>query len=131
MTFRQKHALKFAIAAAVAGCLCACSTPAERQAAEARKAAPKAVVVKSQSGARVGGGLPRSADGYPTFDGPLTAANVQMSNDQAKAMQAQMDALAARRHSGAISEAEYQRRVGEMRKLAATHGSDTLSEINN
>ncbi|MGO8048595.1 hypothetical protein ACC713_38210, partial [Rhizobium johnstonii] len=63
------------------------------------------------------------------FGAPLTAANVQMSDEQAAELQHQLTALAARRKAGARSEAEYQAKVAEMRRLAAKHGTDTLSEI--
>jgi uncharacterized protein YqfA (UPF0365 family) len=56
---------------------------------------------------------------YPDFSKPLTSAMDQMTDEQAKAQQAQLAGLAARRKSGAISEAEYQRRVKEMRALRA------------
>ncbi len=40
-----------------------------------------------------------------------------------------MEALGRMRKNGTISEAEYQRRVVEYRKLAADHASDALKEI--
>ncbi|MBB4005857.1 hypothetical protein [Allorhizobium taibaishanense] len=57
-------------------------------------------------------------DGYPEFSKPLTAANVQMSNDEAKEMSTRLSALGAQRKSGQISQAQYDRKVEEMRKLA-------------
>lgn len=59
-------------------------------------------------------------DPYPDFSKPLTSAMKQMSDEDAKKMSAQLAALASQRQSGAISEAEYWRRVNEMRKLGAT-----------
>jgi hypothetical protein len=56
---------------------------------------------------------------YPDFSKPLSSAMDQMTDEQARAQQAQLAGLAARRKSGAISEAEYQRRVKEMRALRA------------
>lgn len=56
-------------------------------------------------------------DVYPDFSKPLTSAMPQMSDEEAANQQAQLSALAARRKSGAISEAEYNRRVAELRKL--------------
>lgn len=56
---------------------------------------------------------------YPDFSKPLTSAMDQMTNEDAKKQEAQLAALGARRKSGAISEAEYWRRVNEMRKLKA------------
>lgn len=63
--------------------------------------------------------VPKDAK-YPDFSKPLTAAMGQMSDDEAKAQEAQLAGLASRRRHGTISEAEYQRRVQEMRKLRAT-----------
>ena len=59
-------------------------------------------------------------DPYPDFSKPLTSAMDQMSNEEAQSMSARLSALSARRRSGAISEAEYWRRVREMRALNAS-----------
>ncbi len=116
-----------AAAAALAGCA---STLEEKAAYAARKAAPTAVVMTPTKGeAPTQSGLAKYPDGYPSFGAPLTAANVQMSDEDAADLQHKLTALGAQRKSGAISEAEYQRRVVEYRKLAAEHGPDTLSEI--
>jgi hypothetical protein len=56
-------------------------------------------------------------DPYPDFSKPLTSAMDQMSDEEATKMEAQLSALAAQRRSRAISEAEYLRRVNEMKKL--------------
>lgn len=74
---------------------------------------------------------PRNTGVYPSFSDPLTAANAQMSDDEATKMQGRLASLAHARRSGAISEAEYQRRVAEMRKLAAEHGVEAQAEITN
>lgn len=63
--------------------------------------------------------VPKDAK-YPDFSKPLTSAMDQMSDEDAKKQEAQLAGLAARRRSGAISEAEYWRRVNEMRKLKAS-----------
>lgn len=63
--------------------------------------------------------VPKDAK-YPDFSKPLTAAMDQMSDDEAKAQEAQLAGLSSRRRAGTISEAEYRRRVEEMRKLKAT-----------
>ncbi|MFC3162660.1 hypothetical protein [Ciceribacter thiooxidans] len=73
--------------------------------------------------------LGTSPDGYPDFSQPLTAASVQMSDEEAVALQAKLSALASARKSGTISEAEYQRRVEELRKLAAEHGVDVQAAL--
>jgi hypothetical protein len=62
--------------------------------------------------------VPKDAK-YPDFSKPLTSAMGQMTDEDAKKQEAQLAALGARRRSGAISEAEYWRRVKEMRKLKA------------
>jgi hypothetical protein len=74
---------------------------------------------------------PISADTYPVIEGKLPAASAQMSNEEAASQEARLTALGAARSSGKISEAEYQRRLQELRLLAANHGTDTLKEIQN
>jgi hypothetical protein len=118
-----------AAAMALAGCM---RTPEEKAAFAARQAAPTPVVMSATKGEEpTESGLSHYKDGYPGFGAPLTAANVQMSDDEAGGVQKQLTALAAQRKAGTISEAEYQRRVAEFRKLAAEHGAETLSEIAN
>ncbi|RDJ13466.1 hypothetical protein [Rhizobium grahamii] len=118
-----------AAAMTLAGCL---ETPEEKAAFRARQAAPTPVVMNATKGeAPTVSGLSHYKDGYPGFGAPLTAANVQMSDQEAGGLQSKLTALTAQRKAGTISEAEYQRRVAEFRKLAAEHGADTLSEIAN
>ncbi|MDM9622239.1 hypothetical protein A6U87_17655 [Rhizobium sp. AC44/96] len=118
-----------AAAMTLAGCM---RTPEEKAAFAAKQAAPTAVVMNPTKGAApTESGLAHTPDGYPSFGAPLTAANVQMSDEEAAGLQHKLSALASQRKAGTISEAEYQRRVAEYRKLAAEHGADTLSEINN
>lgn len=62
--------------------------------------------------------VPRDAK-YPDFSKPLTSAMDQMSDEDARKMDMELAGLARQRRSGAISEAEYERRVAEMRKLKA------------
>jgi hypothetical protein len=110
--------------------LAGCSTPAERAAWAAKRQAPQAVIVKSANGKPLNESTTdHTSDGFPTFNNPPTAANVQISNDQATDLQKQLTALGAAHKSGAISQAEYDKRVAEMRKLAAEHGQDTLDQI--
>lgn len=54
---------------------------------------------------------------YPTLSQPLQAATTQMSDEQAAAMGAKLQALADARKAGAMSEDEYNRKVAEMKKL--------------
>lgn len=65
---------------------------------------------------------------YPDFSKPLSSAMDQMSNEEAKSMEARLTSLAARRRSGAISEAEYWRRVNEMRSLRDEMPKDQTTE---
>jgi hypothetical protein len=116
-----------AAAMALAGCM---RTPEEKAAFAARRAAPTAVVMGATKGGEpVEGGLSHYRDGYPDFGAPLTAANVQMSDEEAADLQHKLTGLSAKRNAGTISEAEYKRRVAEYRKLAEDHGPETLSEI--
>lgn len=103
--------------------LSACTTPAE---APGRAASLDVTVADPDAPAAE---LSRSSDGYPDFSGSLTAANVQMGNEEAAELQAKLSALGAARKSGAISEAEYQRRLLLLRKLAAEHGADAQAQI--
>lgn len=68
---------------------------------------------------------------YPRIEGKLSAAAPQMTNEEAASASARLSALSAKRSSGAISEAEYKRRVAELQALAEHHGTDTLNEIRN
>lgn len=74
---------------------------------------------------------PTYPDGYPNFSGSLNAANVQMSDEEASALQAQLTSLGAARKAGTITEAEYQSRLSELRRLAAEHGAETQAQIAN
>lgn len=125
-TFNRTALICAAAAMALAGCNL---TAEQKAAAAAKRAAPTAVVMPATKGEAVEGGLAKSPDGYPNFGAPLTAANVQMSDEQAANLQHQLTALAAQRKAGTLSEADYQAKVAEMRRLAAEHGTDTLSEI--
>jgi hypothetical protein len=67
---------------------------------------------------RIADDSPRSSV-YPDFSKPLTSAMPQLSDEDAAKQSAHLSALAARRRAGTISEAEYLRKVQEMRALAA------------
>jgi len=73
-------------------------------------------------------GVDRSAV-YPEITGQRTAATQQMGDAEAADYSARLTALAGSRRSGAISEAEYRRRLAELQALGANHGRDTLAEI--
>lgn len=72
---------------------------------------------------------PRKLGVYPSFSAPLKAANRQMSDEEAAGLQGQLSGLSAQRASGQISEADYQRRVEELRKLAAGHDAEVEARI--
>lgn len=74
------------------------------------------------------GAVDRS-EAYPEITGRRTAATEQMSDADAAAYSARLSALSDARRSGAISEAEYRRRLAELEALGANHGRDTLAEI--
>jgi hypothetical protein len=74
---------------------------------------------------------PIPANVYPVIEGKLPAATAQMSNEEAATQEARLTALSSARASGAISEAEYRRRVKELELLAANHGKETLKQIEN
>ncbi|MGZ9720770.1 hypothetical protein [Rhizobium miluonense] len=111
--------------------LAGCSTPEEKAAYAKRKQPPEAVIIKPTKGTPITETSTQQhyKDGYPSFNAPPTAANVQINDQQAGDMVKQLSALGSQRKAGVISEAEYQKRVAEMRKLAAEHGQDTLQEI--
>ncbi|MDS7597104.1 hypothetical protein [Agrobacterium tumefaciens] len=60
----------------------------------------------------------RDTGSYPTFSQPLTAAGSQMTDDEASNMETSLSRLGAARRNGQISEAEYNRRVAELRAIA-------------
>jgi hypothetical protein len=90
---------------------------------------PPAVIVQSKTAPAPGPLTRRDTGTYPTFDRTLTAANEQIEDADYQKSEPRMAALARARKSGTISEAEYNRRVAEYRKLAAQHGQDALSDI--
>jgi len=124
--------MRLLIGCGVAGVLTIASgcVSSDKQATPAQpKSSVLDVTVNDTNAPRQSAPLGRSRDGFPDFSQPLTAANVQMGNDEAAALQAQLTELGVARSSGAISEAEYQRRLLELRKLAAEHGIDTQAQI--
>lgn len=112
------------LAAALAGCTAL---------SEQDLTPPQATVVKGaqSTGEAAGGDGPRRTGAYPSFSEPLRAANVQMENDQAAQIEARLSALGHARASGQVTEAEYQRRLAELRRLARQHGPETEAAIAN
>lgn len=124
---KAARALCVGLIAVLAGC--ASSKPVETTKAET---APVPVVTVTKDNTPTPRDTaPRRTGTYPTFAKPLTAANVQMSDNEASTIEGKMKALAAEKHAGNVSEAEYKRRIEELRKLAQQHGQETLSEIAN
>ena len=94
--------------------------------------APQATITSGEDAAAMAANSGPNVTGkYPGFSGPLRAASVQMSDDDAAKIQQRMAGLSRKRKSGTISEAEYKVRVDELRKLAAEHGIETIKEIRN
>jgi hypothetical protein len=123
------QALVAVFLALMAGTACQSTPPETTQVA----AAPAALQVNVEDPDNLEASGPRTTypDGYPNFAGSLNAANVQMNNEEATALQAQLTSLGALRKTGSISEAEYQVRLAELRKLAAQHGAETQAQIAN
>ncbi|GEO84908.1 MULTISPECIES: SHOCT domain-containing protein [Alphaproteobacteria] len=109
--------------------LSGCTTPAGTAAVAPARVASLEVTVADPDAPAAASALSRSPDGYPDFSGSLTAANVQMGNEEAAALQAKLSALGAARKAGTISEAEYRRRLIALRKLAVEHGADVQAQI--
>lgn len=90
---------------------------------------PPAVIVQTRTAPAPGPISIRNTGKYPTFDPTLTAAAEQIEDaDYAKA-EPRLAALGRARRSGAISQAEYNRRVADYRRLAADHGTDAQATI--
>jgi hypothetical protein len=91
--------------------------------------APPAVIAQTAVAQPPGPVTKKDTGTYPTFDKTLVAANEQIEDADYQKTEPKMASLARARKSGTISEAEYQRRVAEYRKLAADHGNDALGTI--
>ncbi len=91
--------------------------------------APPAVIAQANAAPAPAPIAMKNTGTYPTFDRTLVAANEQIEDSDYNKTEPRMAALARARKSGSISEAEYQRRVAEYRKLAAEHGNDALNGI--
>jgi hypothetical protein len=70
----------------------------------------------------------RKEDPYPDFSRPLTSAMPQLSNEESRRMEQQLSALGQQRRNGTISEAEYWRRVRELRALGAATADQQASQ---
>ncbi|MFD1745108.1 hypothetical protein ACFSE1_06510 [Rhizobium helianthi] len=95
------------------------------------RTAPQATIVGPQEAPRPMALSKQNTGTYPTFGRPLTAANSQIDDQQFTSAESQLSSLAAARASGAVSEAEYQRRVNALRKLASEQGAETERQFTN
>lgn len=93
--------------------------------------APPAVVVGPQDVPRPQALAKQDTGTYPSFAKRMTAANTQIGDVEAVTSQSQMEKLGAARKSGAVSEAEYQSRIAELRLLAGQHAADAEKQIAN
>ena len=93
-----------------------CTTPKPIVAPEHMER-PKARIVGPQP---VGSepAVKRDTGAYPTFAKPMTAAMPQMEENEATTMEQNLTALGAARRRGQITEAEYKRRVAELKALS-------------
>lgn len=66
---------------------------------------------------------------YPNLAAPLTSASTQMTDPDARNLEAQLVALAAAKASGKVTEAEYQTQLDSLRKVGAEHGIDAEAII--
>lgn len=82
----------------------------------------------TETASTVNTGANRSAV-YPDITAIVSAETQQMSDEEAASYSARLSSLAARRRSGVISEAEYQRQLAELQAVRDGHGQATLSQI--
>jgi hypothetical protein len=90
---------------------------------------PPAVIAQTQAAPPPGPLVRRNTGTYPTFDPTLRAAAEQIEDADYQKTEPRLAGLARARRNGSISEAEYNRRVAEYRKLAAEHGKDAQADI--
>lgn len=96
--------------------LAACKTPAPIV-APAHMPHPTAQIVGPRPVSDNAVSQRRDTGTYPSFSAPITAAGSQMGDDEASSMESNLSRLGAARRNGQISEAEYKRRVAELRAL--------------
>jgi hypothetical protein len=68
---------------------------------------------------------------YPSFGRQPVAANVQLSEADKLAAEAEMTELLRNRATTPNARAQYEARLRQLRALAANHGNDTQQEIEN
>ena len=82
----------------------------------------------SQAPATVNAGANRDAV-YPDITAIVSAETKQMSDEEVADYGSRLSALASRRKSGTISDAEYRRQLAELQALRDNHGKAALAEI--
>lgn len=92
---------------------------------------PPAIVVGPQNAPRPTALTLNSTGTYPGFGKPLTAANTQIEDTQYTSAETQLSALSKAKARGAISEAEYQRRVNALRKLSEDQAAGVAAPATN
>lgn len=77
------------------------------------------------------GSQPPAGDGrsYPNINSEPSPSLMQMSDEQRAALLSEMQALADAHARGVVSSAEYNRRLAELRRLAATHSDEAIKII--
>ncbi|MDO1583857.1 SHOCT domain-containing protein [Rhizobium oryzicola] len=91
--------------------------------------APQATVVGPQPAPTPKPITKLSTGEYPSVGRPLTAANTQIADQDFDSTEAKLTRLANQRKSGAITEAEYKRRIAALRQLGSEHAADAEREI--
>ena len=66
---------------------------------------------------------------FPNINEEPHGATAQLTDVQRDALVAEMQALAETHARGGITAAEYQRRLEQLRRLAATHSEDAIKKI--
>ncbi|NTJ42554.1 hypothetical protein G6L28_08070 [Agrobacterium larrymoorei] len=111
-----KKAAGLSVCAGLPLMLAACTTP-KPLVDPVHMERPKAQVVGPQR-VSTAPSQKQSTGTFPTFAKPITAAMPQMTDDEATTMEQNLSHLAVARRKGSISEAEYKRRVAELRALS-------------
>jgi len=66
---------------------------------------------------------------YPNINVEPRGAVAQLTDAQRDELVAQMQALSRARAQGSVSNAEYERKLAELNRLAATHSQETIDTI--
>lgn len=74
-------------------------------------------------------GAPRNTGTFPNLNDEPARSTNQLTDAERDALMAEMQALQAQQQAGRVSAAAYQRRLAELKRLAATHSSTTIERI--